>query len=95
MFARVQTVHQPAEKLDALAEIAARQLPDAHDLAGFKGLYYLVDRDNGKALVISLWEREEHLRQLEAHAKVRDEVEAKAGIKSPPSEIFRVAVTAG
>jgi heme-degrading monooxygenase HmoA len=94
MFARVQTVHQPAEKLDELATIAARQMPRAHDLPGFRGFYYLVDRGSGKALVISLWEAEEDLRELEARAAVREEVEAEAGIASPPSEVFEVALTA-
>lgn len=94
MFARVQTVHQPAEKLDELSRIAAAQLPGAHSLPGFAGFYYLVDRDHAKALVISLWDTEENLRQLEAHAKVRERVEAEAGIKSPPTDVFEVAVSA-
>ena len=94
MFSRVNTVHQPAGKLDELAQIAARQMPGAHGLPGFSGFYYLVDRDNEKALVISLWDTKENLQQLDAHAKVRDEVETEAGMKSPPTEIFEVALTA-
>jgi heme-degrading monooxygenase HmoA len=94
MFARVQTVRQPAEKLDELSRIAEQQLPDAHRLPGFKGFYYLVDRQHAKALVISLWDAEENLRQLEAHAAVRKQVEDQAGVKSPPTEVFEVAVTA-
>lgn len=94
MFARVQTVNQPAVKLDELAAIAAKQMPSAHDLPGFAGFYYLVDRDAQKALVISLWDTEEHLRQLDAHGAVREQVEAEARIKSPPTEIFEVAVSA-
>ena len=94
MFARVQTVHQPADKLDELAAIAERQMPAAHSLPGFQGFYYLVDKAAGEALVISLWDTEAHLRQLEAHGRVREEVESEAGIKSPPTRIFEVAVTA-
>jgi heme-degrading monooxygenase HmoA len=93
MFARVQTVHQPAKKLDELAEVARNQLPAAHGLQGFKGFYYLTDREHEKALMISLWETEADLRQLEVHA-VRQQAEAEAGIKSPPSEIFEVALRA-
>ena len=93
MFARVQTVHQPAEKLDELAAIATKQMPSAHALPGFAGFYYLVDRGAGEALVISLWDTEEHLRQLDAHARVREQVESEAGMKSPPTRIFEVAVT--
>jgi heme-degrading monooxygenase HmoA len=94
MFARVQTVHEPAEKLDELMKVARKQLPAAHELPGFSGFYYLVDRDNEKALVISLWETETDLRQLEAHAALRERTEAQAGIESPPSEIFEVTLQA-
>lgn len=92
MFARVQTVHQPAEKLDQLTKIAREQLPAARELPGFKGFQYLVDRENGKALVISLWETEEDLRQVETNASMREHTEAEANIESPPSELFEVAL---
>ena len=68
MFARVQTVRQPVEKLDEMTKVARKQLPAAQELKGFRGFYYLIDRDNGKAMVISLWETEEDLRQVEAIA---------------------------
>jgi heme-degrading monooxygenase HmoA len=93
MFARVQTVHQPAEKLEELTKLAREQLPTAHDLAGFRGFSYLIDRDNGKALVISLWETEGDLRQLEANsASMREHVKAEARLESPAAEIFEVAI---
>ena len=92
MFARVQTVHQPAEKLDALAELAAQQVTAAPELPGFRDFYYLVDRDHGKALVISFWETEADLRRLEANnASVREQVKAEARLESPLSEVFEVA----
>jgi heme-degrading monooxygenase HmoA len=93
MFARVQTVHQPANKLDELTSVAREQLPAAHTLPGFRGFYYLTDRRNGKALVISLWETEDDLRQVEAYG-AREHVEAETGIKSPLAEIFEVALQA-
>jgi heme-degrading monooxygenase HmoA len=95
MFARVQTFRHPAEKLDELARLAREQLPAAHELPGFKGFYYFIDRDNGKALVISLWETEEDLRQLEANnASMREHIKAEARIESPLAEMFEVAVHA-
>jgi heme-degrading monooxygenase HmoA len=94
MFARVQTVHLPAEKLDEMTKVVRKQLPAAHELPGFKGFYYLIDRDNGKAMVISLWETEEDLRQLEANTASRERTAAQAGIESPPSEIFEVTLQA-
>jgi heme-degrading monooxygenase HmoA len=92
MYARVQTVHQPAEKLDEMTKIARDQLPTARELPGFRGFYYLIDRDNGKALVISLWETEEDLHQVEANVASRERTAAAAGVESPPSELFEVAL---
>jgi heme-degrading monooxygenase HmoA len=95
MFARVQTIHQPAEKLDELTKLAREQLPAAHELPGFAGFYYLVDRDHGKALVISLWQSEEELRQLEANnASMREHLTAEARLESPLAEVFEVALQA-
>jgi heme-degrading monooxygenase HmoA len=93
MFARVQTVHQPAEKLDELTNLAREQLATAPELPGFRGFYYLIDRDNEKALVISLWETEKDLRQLEANnASMREHIKAEARLESPLAEIFEVAL---
>jgi heme-degrading monooxygenase HmoA len=92
MYARVQTVHQPAEKLDEMTKIARDQLPTARELPGFRGFSYLIDRDNGKALVISLWETEEDLHQVEANVASRERTAAAAGVESPPSELFEVAL---
>jgi heme-degrading monooxygenase HmoA len=95
MFARLQTINQPAAKLDELSRLAQEQLASAPELPGFRGFYYLIDRDNGKGLVISLWESEEDLRQLEANnASVREHVRAEARLESPTAEVFEVAVHA-
>lgn len=92
MFARVQTIRQPAEKLDALAKLAGEQVSAAPRSRGFEGFFYLVDRENEKALVISLWATEGDLRRLEANnASVRAQVKTQAQLDSPPSEVFEVA----
>jgi heme-degrading monooxygenase HmoA len=92
MFARVQTVHQPAEKLEMLATLAREQLAAAPDLPGFRDFYYLIDRENGKALVISFWDTEADLRRLEANnAAIRERVKTEARLESPESELFEVA----
>jgi heme-degrading monooxygenase HmoA len=92
LFARVQTVHQPAEKLQELAEVARRQLPGSRKLQGFRDFYFLVDSKNGKALVISLWDTEGDLRRVVADAPARQRTEAEAGITSPATEVFEVAL---
>jgi hypothetical protein len=55
MFAPVQTFHQPAEKLDELTTLTRDQLAAAPP-PGLSGFYFLIDRENEKALLISLWE---------------------------------------
>lgn len=95
MFARLQTVHQPADKLDQLTELAREQLPGARELEGFRGFYYLVDRDSGKALVLSLWDSQEDIRRLEAgNESMREHVRREARLESPASEIYEVALQA-
>jgi hypothetical protein len=43
-------------------------LPRVQQLDGFEGVYYLVDRESGKALTIILWESEEAMRASEEEA---------------------------
>ena len=92
MFARMQTVNQPIEKLEALAELAREQLAAMPDVPGFRDLYYLIDRENEKALVLSFWETEDDVRRLEAgNEAMRERVKAEARLESPTSELFEVA----
>jgi heme-degrading monooxygenase HmoA len=94
MFARVQTFHHPAEKLDELAMLVRQQVAVTPS-PGLSGFYFLIDRDTGKALLISLWETEEDLRHLEAtNASTRARVKAEAGLEPPSAEIFEVALQA-
>ncbi len=93
MFARVQIVHQPAEKPDEPLRLPRQRLNAfGARFAGVRVGFYLVDRGAGEAPVISLWDTES-ICQLDAHARVREQVESEAGMKSPPTRIFEVAVT--
>ena len=95
MFARVQTFHQPAEELDKLAILVREQFAAQAEPAGFTGYQFLIDREQGKAMLISYWETEEDLRRLEAgNAATRERVRAEAGIEPPVAEVFEVAVQA-
>lgn len=60
MFARVTTVQAPADRIEeSVRYVQERVLPAMQGQRGFKGMYHLVDRKNGKALGITLWESEE------------------------------------
>ena len=62
MFARVHVLQTTPEQSDQGLEIVQDQLlPWLRDASGYRGLIRLLDRENGKTLVISLWSDEEAL----------------------------------
>ena len=62
MFARVHILETTPEQSDTGLEIVRDQLlPWLRDTSGYRGLIRLLDRENGKTLVISLWADEEAL----------------------------------
>lgn len=67
MFARVHILETTPEQSDTGLEIVREQLlPWLRDASGYRGLIRLLDRANGKTLVISLWADE---KSLEASTK--------------------------
>ena len=63
MFARVHVLQTTPQQSDTGLEIVRDQLlPWLRDASGFRGLIRLLDRENGKTLVISLWADEEALK---------------------------------
>ena len=62
MFARVHVLETTPEQSDTGLEIVRDQLlPWLRDTSGYRGLIRLLDRENGRTLVISLWADEEAL----------------------------------
>jgi hypothetical protein len=62
VFARVHTVAATPEQADRGGEmVKSVYLPWARDCSGFRGLIRLVDRENGKMLVFTLWADAESL----------------------------------
>jgi hypothetical protein len=56
VFARVHVLQTTPEQSDSGLEIVRDQLlPWLRDASGYRGLIRLLDRENGKTLVISLW----------------------------------------
>ena len=94
MLARVQTVHGAVEKFNELTKVARAQLPASQELSGFRGLFLLTGRETGTALVISFWDSERDLRSMEARTEDRERLAADAGVSSPPSQVFDVAIRA-
>jgi heme-degrading monooxygenase HmoA len=63
VFARVHVLQTTPEQSEAGLEIFREQLlPWLRDTSGYRGLIRLVDKDNDRTLVISLWADEESMR---------------------------------
>lgn len=79
MYARMTTIHSPAERMDeGIEKVKDEVLAGMRQIGGFKGIIGLVDRNANTGITISLWEDEQAMQQGEAEgARMRDEA-AKA-----------------
>lgn len=95
MFARVTTFQGPPESTEeAIIVTREKALPQARQIAGFKGALSLVDRTTGKGLTITLWESEEALKSSdEAANQIRsDAVAAITGGEVVSVDRYEVAI---
>ncbi len=94
MWARVSRFTGPTDRIDEDirdSREAAKQLLDT--TSGSKGLYYLVDRENGRSMAVTLWESEEALRASEeAAARVREDSTERVGGAIVSVERYEVAL---
>jgi heme-degrading monooxygenase HmoA len=92
MFARLTRLSGTPERVAEVETIVREQvLPAAQQLAGFRGLYAMVDRQCGAALSFTLWESEEAMRASEAAAnRLRADTAAEGGRRSPASSETRM-----
>ena len=69
MYARVNTFQGPPESADeALKNVRENVIPAVRKVPGNAGIISLLDRTNGKAIGITLWESEQALEQSEQAA---------------------------
>jgi hypothetical protein len=97
MYARVISADLPADKVESFVSmIRDRVIPGVQGLLGFKGGYWLVDRDTGKGLGVTLFESEEALKASEEQAnRIREEVSRAAGLAIPTFQRFEVVASIG
>ena len=95
MFARVSTYTGTSDQLDeAIRQVQESVVPRAEQLDGYKGAYFLVDRQHGKSLTVTLWDSEEAMRASEEEANsLRSEVAAALGTQMVGVERYEVAVS--
>ena len=67
MFARVTRITADPARIDEIEPIVREQVfPAAQQMAGFRGMWAMVDRQSGTSLSFTLWESEEAMRASEA-----------------------------
>ena len=70
MFARTSTWSGSAEALERWAEHVVRQVqPFVAGLPGHAGGMFLIDREEGRALTLTLWESEEAAKETDRNAE--------------------------
>ena len=97
MFARVSTIQgKPKQVEDGIRQYREQVIPAVKKMVGFSGAYFLVDRQNGKEVSITLWDTEKEMRVSAAATNKLREQAAKtaAASDSPIVEIYEVAVRA-
>ncbi len=94
MHARVtKFTVEPGRIDDANEYYRSTVLPQARELAGFKGGVALVDRDGGNIFSFTLWENEEALRASEeAGNRLRGQAASDLGFPTPVVERYEVGV---
>ncbi len=95
MFARVSTYQGPPDQIDDGVRYAQENIvPRVHEIDGFEGVYFLVDRQSGKALSITLWESEEAMRASEEEANRLRSSAAEAGSQEVVSvDRYEIAIS--
>lgn len=95
MHARVSTFEIPKDKIDEDIALSRKKISQAvRELRGSLGVYYLVDRDRGRTIAVTLWEDAEAMHASEeAAARIREEGTAEEGGKILSVERYEVALT--
>ncbi len=94
MFARVVTAQgKPGKAEEGIRGYRERLLPEIKKTKGFKQGYFLINRQTGKAIGVTLWETEEAAKNNELAARVAPLVNQKFGVTQPSTfEVYEVAV---
>ena len=96
MFARVTTYPPvPREHTEtAIHTFRESVVPTLEKMAGFRGIYGLLDREIGESLTVSLWDTMEQLQASETAAgQMRAQAVQEAGLTQQPIvKVYEVTV---
>ncbi len=95
MFARVSNYQGSPNQVDeGIRTVREQILPRAAEIDGYKGAYFLVDRQSGRSVSITLWESEEAMRASEEAAnQLRSESAQASGGEILSVERYEVAIS--
>ena len=96
MFARVTTLQTSPDRIEESVQFVREQaLPAMQKRPGFQTMYYLIDRQAGRAMAIALWDTEEDVLATEEQAR-QLRATAVEGVSAPPTaQIYEVSFQAG
>lgn len=94
VHARVSRFTGSPDQVEEAIRVTKEQItPAAKQIAGYKGVLYLVDREAGNAMAVTLWESEEAMKASEEAAdKLRAEGTQAIGGEIVGVERYEVAV---
>ncbi len=93
MYARVTTLQlQPGKTDEAVRIVADDIMPVLPEQKGFKGQFFLTQRDTDKAISVNLWETEPDLVAFETSPTFRALMGKIAGILTGPPSTERYEV---
>jgi hypothetical protein len=96
MHARVSFYEASAEGVDAGIEQFRGIQDSVQQMQGSQGGMLLVDRENGKAITITLWDSADDLEATSEQAnQIREQVAKNAGLSIRSVEGYEVAVEFG
>lgn len=94
MFARLGAWQGSAEELERWIERGREHVkPSIRQDAGLKAAYWLVDRESGKALIVTLWESEEAMRSSEDARRRRQAATSAATGAQVTTERYEIVDT--
>lgn len=93
MWARVSRFKGPVDRVDEDILDSKRRAGEVASIPGSRGIYYLVDRETGDAMALTLWESEQALRASEEQAdRIRKESASQVGAEIVEVRRFEVAI---
>lgn len=94
MWARISNFEGPVGQVESSIDDSRDILEDlTRRIPGSRGAYYLVDRETGRSLAMTLWESEDALRESEREAgRIREEATAQTGETIVSVERYEVVV---